>query len=182
MNPSRAMWTCNGTTRMEAAVFHGIHQAARQAQGCSRARSAKGPSRICIEFDRQAVASSRPGDVGSHPAGPIPGRVPAREYPRERLPTLATRQDRQAIPGVLPLRREGKGDRPCMDEPDYVQSSGWDHRIPGIAGILARVDHGGPSAVRGLEARPPRRPRPREAATPGSRGTELSFVRNQVDE
>ena len=79
--------------------------------------------------------------------------------------------------------------------PDYVQSSGWDHRIPGIAGILARVDHGGPSAIRGLEARAPRRPRsqeaalpggrdpgkprPREAATPGSRGTELSFVRNQ---
>ena len=51
--------------------------------------------------------------------------------------------------------------------PDYVQSSGWDHRIPGIAGILARVDHGGPSAVRGLQARAPRRPRPREAAGPG---------------
>ena len=25
-------------------------------------------------------------------------------------------QDRQAIPRVLPLRREGKGDRLCMDE------------------------------------------------------------------
>ena len=54
----------------------------------------------------------------------------------------------------------------AIPRPDYVQSSGWDHRIPGIAGILARVDHGGPSAIRGLEARAPRRPRPREAAGP----------------
>ena len=59
-------------------------------------------------------------------------------------------------------------------DPDYVQSSGSDHRIPGIAGILARVGHGGPSAVRGLEARDPRRP-----ATPGSHGTGLRIVRNQ---
>ena len=51
--------------------------------------------------------------------------------------------------------------------PDYVQDSGGDHRLPGIAGILARVDHGRPSAARGLEARVPRRPLPREAAGTG---------------
>ena len=44
------------------------------------------------------------------------------------------------------------------------------------------MDHGGPSAVRGLEARAPRSPRSQEAATPGSRGTGLSFVRNQDDD
>ena len=64
-------------------------------------------------------------------------------------------------------------------QPDSARSSGREHRIPGAphpgsTGILARVERCEPSAVRGLEARALRRPRPGEAA-----GAKLTLVRNQ---
>ena len=73
--------------------------------------------------------------------------------------------------GIIAPYRWSGGDKPPSD---YAQSSGWGHRVPGIAGILARAEHGGPSAARGLEARDPRR-----SATPESRTAGMRIVRSQ---
>ena len=101
-----------------------------------------------------------PGSSQSEAARSDEEKRGARDHRTDRVPELP--RCRAGLPySLCASAHKRKG------EPDYVQHSGGDHRIPGIAGILARVDHGRPSAARGREARVPRRPRPREAAGTG---------------